>query len=54
MRTEVRVENVESMVRLAVEHISRLQAQMQASNGKRRSYALVSRVLTYISTTQKK
>jgi hypothetical protein len=33
MRTEIRVENVETMVRLAVGNISRLQDQVQANNG---------------------
>jgi hypothetical protein len=33
MRTELRVENVENIVRLAATHISQIQAQMQVNNG---------------------
>jgi hypothetical protein len=33
MRTELRVENVESLVRLAAANISQIQVQMQANNG---------------------
>jgi hypothetical protein len=33
MRTEIRVENVETLVRLAIENISRLHAQVEANEG---------------------
>jgi hypothetical protein len=33
MRTELRVENVENLVRLAAANISQIQVQMEANNG---------------------
>jgi hypothetical protein len=33
MRTEIKVENVQTLVKLAIENISRLQDQVQANNG---------------------
>jgi hypothetical protein len=46
MRTEIRVENVETLVRLAVEHMSRLEAHVQANNGKRGLCSLSGHALT--------